>query len=112
MAVTLGFVFPGGWGSDPLQTIGALFKFRDRIAHGRSERLSPKPKTVKWNGDIEDYFNTRPATEWEKHLVDDQFVRRAREQVEVALERLHERRTDEKEALFIMGMTIGSASLA
>ena len=92
--------------------LGALSRFRDQIAHGRSERLAPQAEVVAWSGDIDDYLNTRPATEWERHLADDRFANRARRQVQAALERLHAHRTDEKEAVFMTGMTVGSASMA
>jgi hypothetical protein len=43
---TLKVRLPGATGERPLETISELFKFRNTLAHGRSETIIPEPKSV------------------------------------------------------------------
>ena len=80
------------------------------MAHGRSEELK-SIAIVKFHPE-RDPFATSPMTNWEQLIKDDgEFAKRAREDVEAVLNKLHEKRTDEKEDLFSYGMGHHSAVL-
>jgi hypothetical protein len=53
------------YGSRPYQTLGKLFRFRNRLAHGRDEVVRVEGKEIKVASDI-DYFNIL-GPDWEKY---------------------------------------------
>lgn len=70
----------------PYQTIKSLFRFRNSIAHGRSQILTPDPKIT----DVEDDMRNHegPKTEWEEYCNIDN-VNRAIEDVEQIITEIH-----------------------
>ena len=48
----------------PYQTLRKVFKFRNAIAHGKSEFIDKNPEAVK--GEIEKIKRSHPLTEWEE----------------------------------------------
>ncbi|MFQ5927150.1 MAG: hypothetical protein ACE5MH_06920 [Terriglobia bacterium] len=103
--------FPEGKGKRPLQTIAKLLEFRNTMAHGQSETLKPKPTKRDINDSLDSYLGQRPLTEWEQVIHDDTFAKRAREDVETVLNRLHNARPDPKEALFTFGPGVHGATI-
>lgn len=104
--------FPEGLGARPLQTILKLLDFRNTIAHGRSLEIKTKPVLRDVNEQLDTYLGERPLTDWEKLIQTSDFAVRAREDVQAALEVLHEARTDNKESLFTFGLGSHGATLA
>jgi hypothetical protein len=70
----------------PWQTIGDLFKFRNWVAHGRSEVLDP-PEAVEV-GEIEQLRRKKPLTAWE-NLCTIEVARRAYEDTEAIIKQIH-----------------------
>jgi len=108
---TLRVKFPDGPGIRPLQTISELLQFRNTLAHGRSEEITPKPELRDRNSKLDDYLGQRPLTDWEGLIQTDVFAKRAREDVRAVLEKLHNARPKPKEGLFTFGIGEHSASL-
>lgn len=108
---TLRVKFPDGPGKRPLQTIIELLQFRNTLAHGRSKEIIPKPELRDINGKLDCYLGQRPLTDWERLIQTDTFAKRAREDVQVVLEKLHNARQKPKEGLFTFGTGVHSASL-
>ena len=102
--------FEGGFGKRPLKTIAELFKFRDTMAHGRSDNVS-KFTTQLADGSLEAFLWQQPLTEWEELIKSSEFANLAREDVHAVLIKLHAARTDDKERLFEFGVEAQSATL-
>lgn len=109
---TLKVCFPDGLGKRPLQTIVKLLEFRNTMAHGRSDDLKPKPELRDANEKLDAYLGERPLVDWERLIQTDKFAQRAREDVKIALEKLHAARLEPKEGLFTFGLGTHSATLA
>ena len=109
---TLDVKFPDGLGARPLQTIMKLLDFRNTIAHGRSLEIKTKPVLRDANEQLDAYLGERPLTDWEQLIQTSDFAARAREDVQKALEFLHEARIDDKEGLFTFGLGFHGATLA
>ncbi len=73
-------------GKRPWQTLGDLFRFRNCVAHGRSEILDP-PEVVEV-GEIEDLRRKKPLTKWEEGCTIE-FARRAYEDTEAIMRQIH-----------------------
>src|SRR5262245_54462217 len=58
-----------GKGERPLRTINELFRFRNTIAHGRTHSLEPPAERIDPK-DVDEYFNQRLLTDWEKLIED------------------------------------------
>lgn len=88
----------------PYQTLKALFKFRNSIAHGRSKILK-ETKTVSSQDDP--YIHT-PRTEWEEYceLVN---AKRAKEDISKVITELH-KTAGLGNHPFMHGMTVSSTS--
>lgn len=89
----------------PYQTLRALFKFRNSIAHGKSKIL----KETKAVSSQDDPHNHAPKTEWEEYCELNN-AKRAKEDISEIIKELH------KEAglgdyPFMHGMTISSVSM-
>ena len=111
LAVHLGVKFPNGTGARPLQTITKLFKFRNTIAHGRTQELRPDPVRLT----TENYrkaYDAELMADWEKLIQNSQFATRVLEDVKCVIARIHEARQDEKEEIFSFGLASNSATLA
>lgn len=108
---TLGVKFPDGPGARPLLTIVKLLDFRNTIAHGRSMEIKAKPVLRDVNEQLDAYLGERPLTDWERLIQTSDFATRAREDVQAAIELLHEGRKDNKERLFTFGLGSHGATL-
>ncbi len=73
-------------GERPWRTLGDLFRFRNCVAHGKSEILDPS-QVVEF-GEIEDLRRKRPLTEWEERCTIE-FARRAYEDTEAIMRKIH-----------------------
>src|SRR5205085_10806359 len=105
----LNVTFPKGDGAPPVQTLLQLMQFRNTIAHGKSEILSPKPAIhALEKADLA--LSQRPTTKWEDLIQTADFAKRAREDVEAILTTIHAARPAPKERLFSFGGTTGSAT--
>jgi hypothetical protein len=91
-------------GERPRQTIEALFEFRNTMAHGRTEVLTPEAKRRDINDRLDSYLGERPSAHWQRLIQTDDFAVRAREDVEEILTKVHAARPDPKEWLFSFGM--------
>lgn len=109
---TLRVSFSDGPGKRPIQTIVKLLDFRNTMAHGRSDNLTPKPELRDINEKLDGYLGERPLTDWERLIQTEQFAQRVREDVEIVLQQLHAARPDPKEGLFTFGVGSHSATLA
>lgn len=109
---TLKVRFPNGSGKRPLQTIVKLLEFRNTMAHGRSSDVKPKPELRDANEKLDAYLGQRPLADWERLIQTEKFSQRAREDVKLALEKLHSARPEPKEVLFSFGLGVHSATLA
>jgi hypothetical protein len=111
LSATLGVAWAKGWKAEPLLTVSTVIGFRNAMAHAKSETLKPPPTLHPLADNPFDDLHYRPLAEWETRLRDDRFALAARAAVEETLARLHDARTDEdKEPLFMMGMTVTSGS--
>ena len=100
---TLNVKFADGPGKRPLQTIVKLLEFRNTTAHGRSEEIKPKEEKRDVNDNLDNYLGQRPLADWERLIQTDAFAKRAREDVEAVLKKLHNARPVPKEGLFTFG---------
>jgi hypothetical protein len=104
--------FPKGTATRPLQTLVEILAFRNAMAHGRSEAVSPAPMVRDINDKLDGYLGERPLTQWERLIQSDSFAKRAREDLEITLKRLHTARPEPKESLFTFGVGLHSARFA
>jgi hypothetical protein len=107
---TLKVRLPGATGERPLETISELFKFRNTLAHGRSETIIPEPKSVDID-ELEAHRTERLLSDWERLIENCDFAKRAREDVETVLKLLQAARPEPKEALFRFGGRTWSATV-
>jgi len=103
--------FADGPGKRPLQTIVKLLEFRNTIAHGRSEEIKPKEEKRDVNDNLDNYLGQKPLADWERLIQTDAFAKRAREDVEAVLKKLHNARPEPKEGLFTFGIGVHGAHL-
>src|SRR5690606_32340455 len=89
----------------PYQTLRSLFKFRNAIAHGKSQVLN-ETKQVAADADPHEFL---PRAHWEEYCTFDNATR-AREDVHKIVEELH-LAAGEGDFPFIHGIGIGSLSL-
>jgi hypothetical protein len=73
-------------GKRPYQTLFALFRFRDALAHGRNERLDPPEATEV--GSLEDLRRRRPLTGWEQLCTID-FAEQSFADTQTIIEEIH-----------------------
>jgi hypothetical protein len=97
-------------GKRPGQTIEKLFKFRNTLAHGRTETVTAPSKRMDPDY-VDQHFMQRPLTWCEKLIRDGKFARQAREDVEVVVKMIHDARRDPKDYPFTFGMAFGSATM-
>jgi len=100
---------PGG-DKRPKQTLITLFKFRNTLAHGRTETIAAKPTRMRAEN-VDDHFGKPLMTEWQKLITNDKFAKRSREDIETLVKAIHEKRPSPKEYPFTLGFGIGSASI-
>lgn len=89
----------------PCQTIKALFKFRNSIAHGKSKIL----KETKSVSSQDDPYTHEPKTEWEEYCKLKN-AKRAKEDVSEVIKELH-KKAGLGDYPFTHGMTISSITL-
>jgi hypothetical protein len=99
-------------GERPRQTLDELFEFRNTMAHGRSDVLTPKDVARDINNRLDDHLGKRPLADWERRIQSDIFAVRARIDVEQILKGLHAARPEPKEHLFSFGMGEAGASVS
>lgn len=110
LAEVLDVEFEGGKNTRPLQTAYQLINFRNTMAHGRSEKLNTVEIVDHRPG--RDPIGTVPLTDWELLIKDEgRFAIRVREDIKEILQKLHEKRKDDKEPIFSYGMGHHSATL-
>ncbi len=80
------------------------------MAHGRTELLEGRPEERDINGRLDGYLGDRLLAHWEQLIRTDDFARRAREDVESVLTKIHDARPEPKEPLFISGLGQSSAT--
>ncbi len=105
---TLKVSLPGTKGERPLRTITELFKFRNTLGHGRSEKITPQSKSIAVD-ELEAHRTERLLSDWERLIETCDFAKRAREDVETVLKLLQAARPEPKEALFRFGGRTWSA---
>jgi hypothetical protein len=98
---TLKVSLPGTPGQRPRQTIGELFRFRNAIAHGRSQEISQE-RTIALD-ELEAHRARRPLLHWERLIQNSDFALRVREDVEAVLNAIQTARPEPKEILFSFG---------
>jgi hypothetical protein len=103
--------FPNGTAERPLQTIVELIELRNTIAHGKTEAVEQPPTRRDINDKLDRQLGDRPLQNWERRIKTGAFAKRAREDVEEALRRLHDARPQPKEALLVFGMGAHSATV-
>ena len=97
-------------GRRPLQTVEKLLNFRNTMAHGKSAEIKAPP-VMRNTENYHTAFREELLTNWEKLVQTDAFAKRAREDVETVLRKLHEARRDKKENLFTFGPGLYGANL-
>lgn len=89
-------------GKRPYQTLSKLFKFRNSLAHGKSE--SPKDNEIRLCAEPFDEFkNEFLETEWEKYCTQDN-AKRALEDSETIIKDIHEHANVTDDYLFSFGI--------
>jgi hypothetical protein len=101
---------PGGPAKRPQQTIIKLFKFRNTLAHGRTETIMAAPKRIDADK-VDDHFKRRLLADWEELIKNSSFAKRAREDVKVIVNLIHAARPEPKEYPFTFGLGFGSAEV-
>ena len=94
----------------PGQTVKSLIKFRNALAHGKTQRLVAKPKLVSPDYASRWSRGDRPLTEWER-LCEPRYAGRARDDIAKVIAILHEASPIRREPLFAFGTTLRTASL-
>ncbi|MCU7886468.1 MAG: hypothetical protein KZQ82_19945 [Candidatus Thiodiazotropha sp. (ex Lucinoma annulata)] len=92
----------------PYQTIKSLFRFRNSIAHGRSQILKPDPKVTDVHDNLSDYG--KPTTDWEDYCNIDN-VNIAIDDVEQIITEIHKAAQLGDNPMQNLGFTSGSMSL-
>ena len=90
----------------PYQTLKALFKFRNSIAHGKSKIL----KETKAISSQDDPYVHAPKTEWEEYCELDN-AKRAKEDISEVIKELHKQASLGGDPFIINCMTISSVTL-
>ena len=103
--------FAKGNAERPLQTIIDLSEFRNTIAHGRTGEIEPPLANRDINEKLDAQLGDRPLQDWERRIKTNEFAKRAREDVEAALRRLHDARPEPKEKLFSFGLGLHGATI-
>lgn len=98
-------------GARPYQTLTALMKFRNALAHGRTEKLSPKPTIQDADTVARSINDDRPRTDWEL-LCSPEYAERAREDLHAVVVALHSASGIKDEHPFMLGFTMRTARTA
>ena len=97
-------------GRDPIQTVDRLVRFRNAIAHGKTQTLKPKDEFHSPTADIDMILWNRPLTDWEK-LCTPKMADSARKQIEKLVNELHSASKIKGEFPFAHGFGTHSAVL-
>ncbi len=97
-------------GRPPLQSVGELVRFRNSLAHGKSQTISPKDVLRDVDDHVENCLRERPLADWEK-LCTPAHARRLRKDVEKLVHAIHSAAGIKGEYPFVHGVGISSASL-
>jgi hypothetical protein len=93
----------------PYQTVKALFKFRNELAHGKTVRLSTE-EILNLEVDIDKYLGEQLKAWWQKYCTQDNGVR-AREDSEKIIRLVHESAKIKDDPLFFLGIASHSAKV-
>jgi hypothetical protein len=97
-------------GTPPYQTLKTLVRFRNALAHGKTEKLSPPPTHHNAESVAAIMNSDRVLTDWER-LCTSEYAERARKDLEEVVEQLHKAAKITDESPFMMGLGMRSASL-
>jgi hypothetical protein len=101
---------PGSKGERPQQTISTVFRFRNTLAHGRTETITSVPKRLDV-GKVDEHLQQRLLTHWEQLIKDQTFAGQAREDIEKVVALIHAARPEPKDYPFTFGLGFGSATV-
>ena len=87
------------FGKRPFQTLGDLFKFRDRLAHGKT---TTEDKSYEYQGNREDDFGSLDP-DWLKKFCSDEAVEHVLEDTRQIIELLHTKAGFEPHSLHLIG---------
>jgi len=97
-------------GKNPIQMVDKLVRFRNALAHGKTQTLKPKDELHSESSDIDKALGNRPMTDWEK-LCSPDFAALARKQVEELVHKIHSAAQIKGEYPFVHGIGMHSASM-
>jgi hypothetical protein len=92
-------------GKRPFQSLNELFKFRNSLAHGKSEVVTEE-KTISSNA-VADYLFYTPLTKWEEYC-NQENASKALDDVEKIIAEIHHKANIDGEILFFGGLISGS----
>jgi hypothetical protein len=95
----------------PRQTIEQLFRFRNALAHGKTEIITAPDELRDADEYLDEYLGQRPLTEWEKLLTSAIHAKRARDDVEDVIRTIHKAGKPENDPVFFSGIGSHSATL-
>jgi hypothetical protein len=87
-------------GKRPFQTVKRLFKFRNAVAHGKDISLKQEDEIRLLDDTIDEYMREPLETEWERYCTLDN-AKKAREDVEIIVRKLHDKADILGDNLFI-----------
>lgn len=106
----LGLSFPRG--ERLARSIADLFRFRNALAHGKSEVFEPGPRIENAERfEKPDYYRGRPQAWWEKFCSDLENVQRVRADVNEVIRKIHYTADIENDPVFSPGFTSYQATL-
>jgi hypothetical protein len=97
-------------GKNPIQMVDKLGRFRNALAHGKTQTLKPKDELHSVSANIDKILGNRPMTDWEKLCTPD-FAASARKQVEELVRKIHSAAQIKGEYPFIHGIGLHSATM-
>jgi hypothetical protein len=102
--------FSGPKNKRAVKTIGELFKFRNTLAHGRTETITATPKRLAVDK-IDGHLAPRLLIHWEQLIENSRFAKRVRADVEIVVHLIHDARPEPKEYPFTFGLGFHAARL-
>ena len=95
-------------GSRPIQTILNLIRFRNTMAHGKTEQLKPKDQLIDVNDSFYSLIVEPILSDWEILVKNENFCIQAREDVQSVLKQIHAVQAVDSSALFTPGRRQGT----
>ena len=109
MCEKLGLSFP--LGKRPRQSIEDLFRFRNKLAHGKSKTLTMTDVTDDVERFMDPVKNRMPLEGWEEFCFDIVRVQRVRNDVEKFIRKVHETAKPSDDPVFFSGITSVQATI-